>query len=102
MGVRGRRGGPAKPGRGRCRCWTRRAGDGVLAPKDLRGGRARARHNLAHFRANYVLAVLVLVFVGLVYCPVSVLVLLVLFVCGDGELLVCLLLDQLKMKERLN
>jgi PRA1 family protein 1 len=59
--------------------------------------RARARRNLAYFRANYALAVLVLVFVGLVYRPVSMLAFLALFVAwlglyfgrGDGDPLVC-------------
>uniref|UniRef100_K4ADU5 PRA1 family protein n=2 Tax=Setaria italica TaxID=4555 RepID=K4ADU5_SETIT len=60
--------------------------------------RARARRNLAYFRANYALAALVLVFLGLVYRPVSMLVFLALFVAwlglyfgrGEGEPLVCL------------
>jgi len=67
-------------------------------PESCGEARARARRNLAYFRANYALAALVLVFLGLVYRPVSMLVFLALFLAwlglyfgrGDGDPLVCL------------
>uniref|UniRef100_A0A0E0KK85 PRA1 family protein n=1 Tax=Oryza punctata TaxID=4537 RepID=A0A0E0KK85_ORYPU len=67
-------------------------------PESCGEARARARRNLAYFRANYALAALVLVFLGLVYRPVSMLAFLALFVAwlglyfgrGDGEPLACL------------
>uniref|UniRef100_A0A0D9W068 PRA1 family protein n=1 Tax=Leersia perrieri TaxID=77586 RepID=A0A0D9W068_9ORYZ len=61
--------------------------------------RARARRNLAYFRANYALAALVIVFLGLLYRPLSMLAFLALFVAwlalyfardGDGDRLACL------------
>ncbi|KAL5217447.1 hypothetical protein ABZP36_018131 [Zizania latifolia] len=60
--------------------------------------RVRARRNLAYFRGNYALVALVIVFLGLVYRPVSMLAFLALFVAwlalyfgrGDGDPLVCL------------
>lgn len=62
-------------------------------PESCGEARARARRNLAYFRANYALAALVLVFLGLVYRPVSMLAFLALFAAwlglyfgrGDGE-----------------
>lgn len=67
-------------------------------PESCGEARARARRNIAYFRANYALVALVLVFVGLVYRPVSMLAFLALFVAwlglyfgrGDGEPLICL------------
>ncbi|KAK3145790.1 hypothetical protein QOZ80_3BG0257580 [Eleusine coracana subsp. coracana] len=67
-------------------------------PESCGEARARARRNIAYFRANYALVALVLVFVGLVYRPVSMLAFLALFVAwlglyfsrGDGEPLACL------------
>ncbi|KAG8061427.1 hypothetical protein GUJ93_ZPchr0003g17607 [Zizania palustris] len=60
--------------------------------------RVRARRNLSYFRANYALVALGIVFIGLVYRPVSMLAFLALFVAwlalyfgrGDGEPLICL------------
>lgn len=49
-------------------------------PETCGEARARARRNLAYFRANYALAALLLVFLGLVYRPGSMLAFLALFV----------------------
>ncbi|KAG8098573.1 hypothetical protein GUJ93_ZPchr0013g36547 [Zizania palustris] len=67
-------------------------------PESCGEARARARRNLAYFRANYALVALVIVFLGLVYRPLSMLAFLALFVAwlalyfgrGDGDPLVCL------------
>ncbi|KAI4985575.1 PRA1 family protein E-like [Hordeum vulgare subsp. vulgare] len=68
-------------------------------PETCGEARARARRNLAYFRANYALAALLLVFLGLVYRPRSMLAFLGLFVAwlafyfgrgGDAGPLACL------------
>uniref|UniRef100_A0A1J3HMK1 PRA1 family protein n=1 Tax=Noccaea caerulescens TaxID=107243 RepID=A0A1J3HMK1_NOCCA len=41
---------------------------------------AHLRHNLSYFRANYALAVLVIVFLGLIYHPVSMVAFIVVFI----------------------
>jgi hypothetical protein len=84
---------------GRPRAWREVLDATAFARPDSCGeARAWARRNIAYFRANYALAALVLVFVGLVYRPVSMLAFLALFVVwlglyfgrGDGEPLLCL------------
>ncbi|TVU44563.1 hypothetical protein EJB05_04008, partial [Eragrostis curvula] len=84
---------------GRPRAWREVLDTTAFSRPDSCGeARARARRNLAYFRANYALVALVLVFVGLVYRPVSMLVFLALFVAwlglyfgrGEGAPLVCL------------
>jgi PRA1 family protein 1 len=84
---------------GRPRAWREVLDATAFARPDSCGeARARARRNIAYFRANYALVALVLVFVGLVYRPVSMLAFLALFVAwlglyfgrADGEPLLCL------------
>jgi PRA1 family protein 1 len=84
---------------GRPRAWREVLDATAFARPDSCGeARAWARRNIAYFGANYALAALVLVFVGLVYRPVSMLAFLALFVAwlglyfgrGDGEPLLCL------------
>ncbi|XP_010458140.1 PREDICTED: PRA1 family protein E-like [Camelina sativa] len=41
---------------------------------------ARLRHNISYFRGNYALAVLVIVFLGLVYHPISMIAFIVVFI----------------------
>lgn len=41
--------------------------------------KARARRNLAHFRSNYALITLIILFVGLIYHPISMIVFLLIF-----------------------
>ncbi|KQK12689.1 hypothetical protein BRADI_1g05371v3 [Brachypodium distachyon] len=67
-------------------------------PESCGEARARARRNLAYFRANYALAALLLVFLGLLYRPRSMLAFLALFVAwlalyfgrADDDPVVCL------------
>jgi PRA1 family protein 1 len=86
-------------GAGRPRAWREVLDPTAFSrPESCGEARARARRNLAYFRANYALAALALVFLGLVYRPVSMLVFLALFVAwlglyfgrGDRGPLVCL------------
>ncbi|KAK1643418.1 hypothetical protein QYE76_061223 [Lolium multiflorum] len=66
---------------GRPRAWREALDATAFArPESCGEARARARRNLAYFRANYALAALVLVFLGLVYRPASMLAFLALFV----------------------
>uniref|UniRef100_A0ACD5WEP6 Uncharacterized protein n=1 Tax=Avena sativa TaxID=4498 RepID=A0ACD5WEP6_AVESA len=66
---------------GRPRAWREVLDSTAFSrPETCGEARARARRNLAYFRANYALASLVLVFLGLVYRPASMLAFLALFV----------------------
>ncbi|KAM3278938.1 hypothetical protein ACQJBY_046309 [Aegilops geniculata] len=90
----------AAAGVGRPRAWREVLDHTAFSrPETCGEARARARRNLAYFRANYALAALVLVFLGLVYRPRSMLAFLALFVAwlalyfgrgGDAGPLVCL------------
>ncbi|XP_047088860.1 PRA1 family protein E-like [Lolium rigidum] len=83
---------------GRPRAWREALDATAFArPESCGEARARARRNLAYFRANYALAALLLVFLGLVYRPASMLAFLALFVAWlalyfgrAGDRLACL------------
>ena len=84
---------------GRPRAWREVLDSTAFSrPETCGEARGRARRNLAYFRANYALAALVLVFLGLVYRPTSMLAFLALFVAwlalyfgrADGGPVVCL------------
>jgi PRA1 family protein 1 len=48
-------------------------------PSSYVDAKARARRNLAHFRSNYALITLIILFVGLIYHPISMIVFLLIF-----------------------